>query len=282
MILLDGKKTAAEIRAELASRTERFFSRFGRRPALAVVLIGDDPASEIYVRGKVKGCEEAGIRSLVYRLPADAAQAEAEALLKALAREEGVDGILLQLPLPQGLDETALLKLIPCEKDVDGFSRENIGSLARGEEALTACTPLGIMELLRRYRIPVRGKRAVVIGRSNVVGRPLALLLLNADATVTVCHSRTENLKEECLRADLLIAAAGRAGLVTADMVKEGAVVIDVGINRGEGGKLCGDVDFGPVKEKASYLTPVPGGVGPMTIAMLLSNTCAAAERRMK
>lgn len=282
MTPLDGKAVSAAIRAELKERAERFFLAHGRRPGLAVVLIGEDPASEIYVRNKIRGCEETGVRSFTYRLPAAAPQEEAEALLARLAGENDVDGILLQLPLPAHLDERKLLSLIPREKDVDGFSAENVGRLALGERCMTACTPLGVMELLHRYRIPVAGKRAVVVGRSNVVGKPMALLLLAENATVTVCHSHTADLKEECRRADILVAAAGRAKLITADMVKEGAVVVDVGTNRDGAGKLCGDVDYESVKEKASYLSPVPGGVGPMTIAMLLSNTCLAAENRCK
>ncbi len=280
-MIIDGKAVAAQIRAELKSRTARFFEKYGRAPALAVVLIGNDPASEVYVRNKIKGCEETGIRSLCYRLPAAVSQEEALALVNDLVRREEVDGILVQLPLPVQIDAEKLLRAIPPEKDVDGFSAENIGKLARGEEGIVACTPLGIMELIKRCHIDPRGKHAVIVGRSNIVGKPMAMLLLNADATVTVCHSKTKALAEECRRADILVAAVGKAGLITADMIKEGAVVIDVGMNRKEG-RLCGDVDFESAAKKASYITPVPGGVGPMTIAMLLSNVCAAAEARMK
>ena len=279
MILIDGKATAATIRAELKERTAAFETKYGKKVGLAVVLIGNDPASQVYVRNKVKACEETGIKSYVHALPEETSQKEAVELVCALAKDPNVHGILVQLPLPKHLNAEEILSKIPCEKDVDGFSAENVGKLALKENGIVACTPLGVMELLKRYNIPTAGKRAVVIGRSNIVGKPMALLLLNADATVTICHSRTENLKEECVRADIIVAAIGKAKFVTADMVKEGAVVIDVGMNRDENGKLSGDVDFEAVKEKAAYITPVPGGVGPMTIAMLLTNTLEAAER---
>lgn len=282
MKLIDGKALAADIRAELKLRTAAFEEKYHKKIGLAVVLIGNDPASQVYVRNKVKACEEAGIRSFRHDLPEETTQKQAEELVSALAEDENIHGILVQLPLPKGLDEKRLLSLIPPEKDVDGFLAENIGRLALKEEGTVACTPLGVMEMLKRSGISPAGKNAVVVGRSNIVGRPMALLLLNADATVTVCHSKTKNLKEECLRADILVAAIGKAKFITADMVKEGAVVIDVGMDRDENGKLCGDVDFENVKEKASYITPVPGGVGPMTIAMLLKNTCDAAERAQR
>ncbi len=277
-MILDGKAVAAQIRGELKLRAEAFEQSYGRRPSLAVVLVGEDPASQIYVRNKIKGCEEVGIRSVGRYLKGTATEEEVLAAVRALAEDGEVDGILVQLPLPRGLDADRILRAIPAEKDVDGFSAENLGLLARREEGTVACTPLGVMELLKRYEIPLRGKRAVVVGRSNIVGRPMALLLLNADATVTICHSATRDLREECLRADILVSAVGKAKLITGDMVKEGAVVIDVGMNRDENG-LCGDVDFEAVSKKASYITPVPGGVGPMTVAMLLSNTVSAAER---
>ena len=282
MKLIDGKAIAADIRAELKIRTQAFEQKYGKMIGLAVVLIGNDPASAVYVRNKVKACEEAGIRSFRHDLPQETTQKQAEELVSALAEDKNVHGILVQLPLPAGLDEKRLLSLIPPEKDVDGFLAENIGKLALREEGTVACTPLGVMELLARSGISAAGKRAVVVGRSNIVGRPMALLLLNADATVTVCHSKTKDLAEECRRADILVAAIGKAKFITADMVKEGAVVIDVGMDRDENGRLCGDVDFENVKEKASVITPVPGGVGPMTIAMLLKNTCDAAERAQK
>ena len=281
MTLIDGKKIAADVRAELREETAAFEAKYGKKVGLAVVLVGEDPASQVYVRNKIKGCEETGIRSFAHYLPADATQAQAEALVSALAEDENVHGILVQLPLPAHLDAERILARIPTEKDVDGFSAENIGRLAMHEEGTIACTPLGVMELLARYHVDPRGKRAVVIGRSNIVGRPMALLLLNADATVTVCHSRTKDLKEECARADILVAAIGKPAFVKADMVKEGAVVIDVGINRVDG-KLVGDVAFEEVAPKASLITPVPGGVGPMTIAMLLKNTVACAKRAGK
>lgn len=281
MTIIDGKKTAAEIRAQLRGKTAAFEEKYGQKVGLAVVLIGEDPASQVYVRNKIRGCEEAGIRSFAHYLPADVTQAEAEELVRALASDDAVHGILVQLPLPKHLNADKILACIPAEKDVDGFSAENIGRLARNEECTVACTPLGVMELLHRYGVEPRGKRAVVIGRSNIVGRPMTLLLLNADATVTICHSRTVNLAEECARADILVAAIGKPNFVTADMVKEGAVVIDVGINRVDG-KLVGDVDFAAVSQKASLITPVPGGVGPMTIAMLLQNAVSCAERAMR
>lgn len=282
MTLIDGKAVAASIRSELAIRSEKFEAIYGRRPGLAVILVGNDPASQVYVRNKIKGCQEAGIRSFSHHLPEDAAQEQVISLVKSLANDDAVDGILVQLPLPKHLNVDQILRTIPAEKDADGFSEMNMGLLAQNRKGTVACTPLGVMELLKRYEIPVRGKNVVVVGRSNIVGRPMALLLLNADATVTVCHSRTQNLREECARADILVAAVGRAKLIKADMVKEGAVVIDVGMNRDENGNLCGDVDFDAVIDKVSFITPVPGGVGPMTIAMLLRNTCDAAERRMQ
>ena len=281
MTLIEGKKVAAEVRAELKAETAAFEAQYGKKVGLAVVLVGEDPASQVYVRNKIKGCEEAGIRSFAHYLPADASQKQVEELVAALAADESVHGILVQLPLPGHLDADRILALIPTEKDVDGFSAENIGKLALNEEGTVACTPFGVMELLRRYHIDPRGKRAVVVGRSNIVGRPMALLLLNADATVTVCHSRTADLKEECARADILVAAIGKPKFITAEMVKDGAVVIDVGINRVDG-KLVGDVDFDEVSKRASFITPVPGGVGPMTIAMLLKNAVACAKRAVR
>ncbi len=282
MILLDGKNTAADIRAGLKLRAATFEEKSGRRVGLAVVCIGDDPASMVYIRNKVKACEEVGISSILHLLPSDTAQEKAEELVEGLASDENVDGILVQLPLPHGLNERAVLSKIPPEKDVDGFSEYNIGLLSLNRSGTVACTPLGIMELLRRYGVEIAGKHAVVVGRSSIVGRPMAMLLLNADATVTVCHSKTMDLAAFTRTADILIVAAGRAHLITADMVKEGAVVVDVGTNRDANGRLCGDVDFEGVKERALMISPVPGGVGPMTIAMLLKNTVDAAERSLK
>lgn len=279
MKLLDGKLCAAEVRTELKARVARLAAE-RKKVVLAVVRIGDDPASEIYIRNKVRACDEVGIVPVVRILPADTSQAEAEAVVSALSSDPEICGILVQLPLPAMLDEARILRHIPPEKDVDGFSARNLGLLASDRPATVACTPQGVMELLRRNMIPLAGKRAVVIGRSNIVGRPMALLLLNADATVTVCHSKTQGLAAICREADLLVCAVGRPNFVTADMVKEGAVVVDVGINR-TAGKLCGDVDFAAVAPHTSYITPVPGGVGPMTVAMLLKNCVDAAERQL-
>lgn len=279
--LIDGKAHSARLRGEIRIRAEKFREQSGRQIGLAVVLVGDNPASQVYVRNKIKACEEAGIKSFANFLPESATQAQVEELVTSLVGDANVDGILVQLPLPAHLDEKAILSLIPVEKDVDGFSEQNIGRLCLNEECLVACTPNGVMQMLRAEGIEIKGKNAVVIGRSNIVGKPMAMLLLNADATVTVCHSKTVNLKEICRGADILVAAIGRAKFVTADMVKDGAVVIDVGINRNSEGKLCGDVDFEGVKDKCSYITPVPGGVGPMTITMLLYNTVCAAERSL-
>lgn len=278
--IIDGKMLAAEMRANILEEVNKFKKENGRDIGLAVVLVGDNQASQVYVRNKIKACEEVGIKSYAYYLPKETTQDQLEDLLKELAAANGVDGILVQLPLPAHLDSKRALKLIPTEKDVDGFSEENIGRLAMNAECLVACTPNGVMKMLESKNIPIAGKKAVVVGRSNIVGRPMALLLINADATVTVCHSKTVDLKKECLEADILVAAIGKAKFITADMIKEGAVVIDVGMNRDENGKLCGDVDYDNVKDKCSYITPVPGGVGPMTITMLMYNTCIAAKRR--
>ncbi len=280
--IIDGKKHSTEIRGELKTRAQRFKEKYGEEIGLAVVLVGSDPASQVYVRNKIKGCEEVGIKSFAYYLPEEAAQEQVMEVVEELVGNPAIHGILVQLPLPEHIDAQRVLKLIPREKDVDGFCEENIGNLCLKRDCLVACTPNGVMKMLEREGIDVCGKNAVVIGRSNIVGKPMAMLLLNADATVTVCHSKTENLKEACSRADILVAAIGKPKFVTADMVKEGAVVIDVGMDRDENGKLCGDVDFVNVKDKCSFITPVPGGVGPMTITMLLYNTVTAAERSKK
>ncbi len=269
MKLIDGKAIAASLRAELKEK----IAQLDRAPGLAVIIVGEDPASQIYVRNKIKACAELGIRSYSYELPKETSQCELEGLLDTLARDSQVDGILLQLPLPKHLDSEAASAHIPFEKDVDGFSACNLGLLMQHKEEVAACTPLGVMKLLEHEGINPTGKHAVVLGRSETVGKPMAILLLNANATVTICHSKTRNLKELCEQADIIVSAVGKAKFVTADMVKDGAVVIDVGMNRDENGKLCGDVDFESVKEKASYITPVPGGVGPMTITMLMYNT---------
>ena len=277
--IIDGKFHSAEIRKEIAARVAAYKAKSGKDVGLAVVLVGDNPASQVYVRNKIKGCEEVGIKSFAYYLPKESTQKQVEDLIKGLVSDNAINGILIQLPLPEHLDAQAVLKLIPMSKDVDGFCEENIGNLCLNNDCLVACTPNGIMKMLEREGISLKGKNAVVIGRSNIVGKPMAMLLLNADATVTICHSKTQSLSEICSKADVLVAAIGRAKFVTAEFVKEGAVVIDVGMNRDENGKLCGDVDFENVKDKCSYITPVPGGVGPMTITMLLYNTITAAER---
>ncbi len=273
MKIIDGKAIAQKYRAELKKKIEAS----SIRPGLAVVIVGEDPASKIYVRNKIKACEELGVRSFSYELPETAAQEQVETLLHTLATDANVHGVLLQMPLPKHLDAASAMACIPFEKDVDGFSAENLGLLVRNEQRIAACTPSGVMKLLEAENIDVSGKHAVVLGRSDTVGKPMAMLLLNANATVTICHSKTKNLKEICRSADILISAVGKAKFVTEDMVKEGAVLIDVGMNRDENGKLCGDADFENVKEKTSFITPVPGGVGPMTITMLLYNTCLSA-----
>ena len=273
MKIIDGKTLSTKLRTELKSKIEEK----GKIPGLAVVIVGNDPASKIYVRNKIKACEEVGIRSYSYELSETVTQAEVENLLDELAINSEIDGILLQLPLPKGFDSESAMSHIPVEKDVDGFSAENLGLLTLGKEKIAACTPSGIMKLLENEGIEIAGKHAVVLGRSDTVGKPMAMLLLNANATVTICHSKTRNLKEVCKTADILVSAVGKPKFVTKDMVKEGAVVIDVGMNRDENGKLCGDVDFENVKDVSSFITPVPGGVGPMTITMLMYNTCFAA-----
>lgn len=277
--IIDGKALAAQMRAEIRQRAAEFREERGKEIGLAVVLVGEDPASQVYVRNKIKACEEVGIRSFSYHLPETATEEEVLSLVDELVASDQVHGILVQLPLPRHINERKVLRRIPPHKDVDGFCAENVGNLAMNRETIVACTPFGVMKMLEAYGIDPRGKRAVVLGRSNIVGKPMAMLLLNADATVTVCHSKTKDLKEVCASADILVVAIGRAEFVTADMVKEGAVVIDVGMDRDENGKLCGDVDFANVKDKASYITPVPGGVGPMTITMLLYNTVLTAAR---
>lgn len=273
MQLLDGKALAAEIRGDLKEKIQSF----GEPITLAVVIVGEDPASKIYVRNKIKACAEIGVTSISKELSADCTQEQLESTIESLAADDSVNGILLQLPLPKRLNERAALSKIPVEKDVDGFCEENVGKLAMNRGGIVACTPLGVMKLIEKSGVSLRGKNAVVLGRSNTVGRPMAMLLLNADATVTICHSKTKNLKEICKNADVLIAAIGKAKFVTEDMVKEGAIVVDVGINRDENGKVCGDVDFENVAKKAYAISPVPGGVGPMTITMLLHNTYLAA-----
>lgn len=276
--LLDGKAMSAAIRTEIAAETEKLKQQ-GITPGLAVILVGNDPASEIYVRNKQNGCEEVGFYSRTIRLDESVSQETLEAEIDRLNRDDCIHGILVQLPLPGHLDEQAALARILPEKDVDGFHLINAGHMLTGTEGVTACTPKGAMYMIRSTGENLAGKEAVVIGRSNIVGKPMALLLLRENCTVTICHSRTVNLKEHTRRADILVSAVGKAGFVTEDMVKPGAIVIDVGINRVDG-KVRGDVDFDRVKETAGWITPVPGGVGKMTIAMLLANTLEAARRK--
>ena len=277
--LIDGKRLAHEMRAGIKESVEKYKAESGKDIGLAVVLVGADPASQVYVRNKIKACEEVGIKSYAYYLDKDTAQARVEELIRSLSVDNKINGILVQLPLPAHLDSKKILELIPYAKDVDGFSAENMGRLSMNEPCLVACTPNGVMKMFESENICLSGKNAVVIGRSNIVGKPMAMLLTNANATVTLCHSKTADLKAKCLEADIVVAAIGKAKFITADMIKEGAVVIDVGMNRDENGKLCGDVDFENVKEKCSYITPVPGGVGPMTITMLMYNTYLSATR---
>ncbi len=276
--IIDGKAVSAfikdSVRQEVLTLKES-----GIDTCLAVILVGNDPASQIYVANKKKACEQIGIISKEFLLPESATEEELLTLIENLNGDKSVNGILCQLPLPKGLDEKKVINAISPLKDVDAFHPSNVGKIMIGDYDFAPCTPAGVMEMLKYYDISVEGKNCVVIGRSNIVGKPMSMLLLHKNGTVTVCHSKTEHLKEICSKADILVAAVGRANFVTADMVKEGAVVIDVGMNRNNG-KLCGDVDFEGVKEKASYITPVPGGVGPMTIAMLMKNTLTAAKKQ--
>ncbi len=276
MTLLDGKALAAKIKEEVRQEAEKL----PRRPGLAVVLVGEDPASRVYVSSKRKDCESCGFYSEEYDLLAQTPQSALLELVEGLNGREDIDGILVQLPLPGYMDEDVVIRTISPEKDVDGFHPMNAGNLLIGRESFLPCTPAGVMALLDEYHIDPAGKRAVVVGRSNIVGKPMGLLLLRRDATVTLCHSKTPNLADICREADILVSAVGRRNLVTGDMVKDGAVVVDVAMNRDEDGKLCGDVDFAAASEKAAYLTPVPGGVGPMTRAILMKNTLLAAKKR--
>ncbi len=278
-VLLDGKTLSAKIKSELKEQVAEYKLKTGKEITLAVILAGENPASKVYVRNKIKACEFVGVKSLAFYLPEDCGEEKIIETVKSVSADDNVDGVLVQLPLPNGVNESKVLSFIPTEKDVDGFKPENLGNLAMNKEAVIACTPKGIMRLLSEYEIPLKGKNAVVVGRSNIVGKPVAMLLLNADCTVTVCHSKTRDLKKICSDADILVAAIGKPRFITADMIKEGAAVIDVGINRTETG-LLGDVDFDGAKGKAAFITPVPGGVGPMTIAMLLTNTLECAKRR--
>lgn len=278
---IDGKIISAAMLETVAAEVTEL-KKEGIEPTLAVILVGEDPASQVYVRNKQRACEQVGIRSVSHILPADTTQQTLLALIDTLNRDKSVNGILCQLPLPKHLDEEQVLLAISPEKDVDAFHPVNVGRITIGNADLLPCTPAGVMEMLRYENIPVAGKHCVVLGRSNIVGKPMALLLLAANGTVTVCHSKTENIAAYTRTADILVTAVGKQNFVTADMVKPGAVVIDVSINRNAEGKLCGDADFAAVSEVASYITPVPGGVGPMTIAMLMKNTVSAARAQSK
>lgn len=278
-IRIEGKLLAARVKERVAAGVAQLKEK-GIEPCLAVIMVGENPASQVYVKGKVKDCAECGIKSLEIHLPAETTQNELLQKLAELAGDASVHGLLVQLPLPAHIDEKTVIEAIPPQKDVDGFTAVNVGRMMIGEECFLPCTPAGCMEMIRSTGVSISGKNAVVIGRSNIVGKPAAMLLLRENATVTICHSRTENLKQVCANADILVAAVGRAGFVTGDMVKPGAVVIDVGINRNAQGKLCGDVDYDAAAEKAGYITPVPGGVGLMTRAMLMQNTLQAAQKQ--
>ncbi|MBC8569438.1 bifunctional methylenetetrahydrofolate dehydrogenase/methenyltetrahydrofolate cyclohydrolase FolD [Zongyangia hominis] len=279
-VIIDGKAVSKQTRDNIAVETAKLKAETGVTPGLAVVIVGDDSASRVYVNNKKKACAEVGFYSEEHALPAETTQEELVALVKELNTREEIDGILVQLPLPKHIDEKAVIEAISPKKDVDAFHEQNVGKIMIGNYSFLPCTPAGIVELIDSIGVDVTGKECVVIGRSNIVGKPMAMLMLHKNATVTICHSRTRDLPEVCRRADILIAAVGIAKFVKADMVKPGAVVIDVGMDRDENGKLCGDVDFDAVKEVAGYLTPVPGGVGPMTISMLMKNTLTSAKER--
>ena len=279
MKILDGKAVSLKVKESVKVRADEL-KKFGVEPTLAVVLVGEDKASQTYVRAKEKACNEYGIKSVTHRLSENTTQNELLALINVLNLDDSIHGILVQLPLPKHIDTNVVLAAIDPRKDVDGFHAVNVGKLVSGLDGFVPCTPLGVMEILKEYGIDVAGLNAVVIGRSNIVGKPMANLLLNASATVTVTHSKTKNLKEICKNADLIVAAIGKPFFLKADMVRDGAVVVDVGINRLDDGRLVGDVDFENVAPKCSYITPVPGGVGPMTIAMLLNNTILAAQAK--
>ncbi|MBU4610178.1 bifunctional methylenetetrahydrofolate dehydrogenase/methenyltetrahydrofolate cyclohydrolase FolD [Achromobacter sp. GG226] len=277
--IINGTELARSLRAQAAERAARLVERHGVKPGLAVLLVGADPASQVYVRNKVKACEEAGFHSVMETLPPDLSEADLLARIDALNHDPAIHGILVQLPLPGHLSSHTVIEAIAPEKDVDGFHVANAGQLMTGKPQFIPCTPYGVMKMLESVEVPLRGAEAVVVGASNIVGKPMAMLLLQAGATVTLCNSKTRDLAAHTRRADVLVVATGRPGMITGDMVKPGAVVIDVGINRGADGKLCGDVDYASAQAVAGAITPVPGGVGPMTIAMLLINTLEAAER---
>lgn len=277
-MLIDGKNIAAKMREQLKSEVDGFRAEYGTEPGLAVILVGNNPASQVYVRMKERACAEVGIRSERHELPDSASAEQILALVRHVADDQAIHGMLVQLPLPAGIDPNPIIAAVPPEKDVDGFHPLNMGSLLTGMEGLLPCTPAGVMELIRHTGVDPAGKRAVVLGRSNIVGKPVALLLLAANATVTLCHSRTQDLVEEVRRADIVVAATGQPEMVPGDWIKPGAIVIDVGINRTSEGNLVGDVEFSTASEVAGHITPVPGGVGPMTVAMLLKNTLQAAK----
>ena len=278
--IISGKEVALKVRESIKAEVKELFEKTGKRPGLAVIIVGEDPASQVYVRNKAKGCEEVGFHSEVYRLAENTQMDELLALIEKLNKDENIHGILCQLPLPKHLDETAVILAIDPDKDVDAFHPVNTGKIMIGNYSFLPCTPAGVMELIASTGVDISGKECVVVGRSNIVGKPQAMLLLQQNGTVTICHSRTKNLAETTKRADILVVAVGRANFITGDMVKEGAIVVDVGINRGEDGKLVGDVHFDSCEKVASYITPVPGGVGPMTITVLLKNTMTAAYRQ--
>lgn len=277
--IIDGKQVSADVKAKIAEEAAEL-KKQGVEVGLAVVIVGDDPASKVYVRNKKLACEAVGFNSYEYALPADTTEEQLLELVDTLNNDPKVNGILVQLPLPKHLNDKVIIDNIRSDKDVDAFHPVNVGKIMIGDYSFLPCTPAGVMELIHSTGVEVAGKECVVIGRSNIVGKPMAMLLLHESGTVTICHSKTNDLKEVCSRADILVAAVGRAKMITADYIKEGAVVIDVGMNRDENGKLCGDVDFEDCKDKAGYITPVPGGVGPMTIAMLMKNTLTAAKEQ--
>ena len=282
MAIIDGKLVSATVREEIKEKIAEAGEKYGKTFKLTVIIAGNDPASEIYVRNKGKACEAVGIQSETIKLSENTSQEEIEKIVTDKVSDDSVDGILVQLPLPKTLDEKGVLKLIPPEKDVDGFTDANVGRLALfSDDALCSCTPQGMIKLLDYYDIPLKGKHAVVVGRSNIVGKPMSLMLLRRDCTVTVCHSKTENLAKYTKDADILVCAVGKKHIITADMVKDGAVVLDAGINRVDG-KIYGDADYEEISKKAAYITPVPGGVGPMTITMLMYNTYLAGMRKIK
>lgn len=277
--LIDGKEVSTSVKTKVKTEVEALKEK-GIEPALAVIIVGNDPASRVYVNNKKKACEFTGMRSVEYALPEETTEEELLSVIDKLNADSSINGILCQLPVPKHIDDKAVIERISPKKDVDVFSAENVGKMWQGDYDMASCTPMGVIELLDYYNIDVCGKNCVIIGRSNIVGKPMAALLLERCATVTICHSRTKNLSEITSKADVIVAAVGRAKFVTADMVKEGAVVVDVGINRGEDGKLCGDVDFENVKDKCEFITPVPGGCGPMTIAVLMKNTLLACKKQ--